>query len=352
MSLGGGIGGAVVTFGAPVAFTGLYEYPLLLLVFVVVFGVLRGRETLAWFRDASLIYGGSRLAGVSMLVALAGVGVVAQLSNGDQFQHRSFYGTYRVTDVELPSGVIRRVLVHGHTNHGAELDSGPLKGRPLDYYHESQCIAEVHRLVSDRRRRAVIGLGAGVLSVWNHPEGTLHYYEIDPDNEAIARQWFSYLGDAPGEVEVIVGDGRLQMERSDEHYGFIMVDAFSGDGIPVHLVTVEALQTYLDHLDAGGILLLHVSNRYYELRPFLRAEAADLGLAGAWQTPGVVPEYAVGARCVVLARTEAPIAPLVDSGWHAFAPDDGFPEVPVWTDDHVSLLRALFVDVPGPPAGP
>ncbi len=175
-------------------------------------------------------------------------------------------------------------MYHGRTLHGAQLLRQDLRSVPTTYYYAGSGISEVLETTPSPRRVGIIGLGCGVVSAYAKPNDTITYYEIDPDVEKIARRWFTYLDDCKGRVQILIGDGRLLMQsggRGTTEYDVILIDAFTGDGIPTHLLTREAIEIYLRHLSQGGVMVFHISNRYYDLRPVLKAIAAELKLLGA-----------------------------------------------------------------------
>jgi len=205
-------------------------------------------------------------------------------------------------------------------------------------------MSEVYELVPSPRRMAVIGLGAGTISTYAQKGDLLVYYEIDPDNEKIAREWFTYLKESKGNIRVIEGDGRLSMQarKADKmKYDVITIDAFTGDGIPTHLLTREAFSVYLDRLGENGIILFHISNRYYDLRPVLKSTASSLGLFGAMNDQGkqskTDAQY-VDGHWVALAVDSTRLRPLIDRGWTALGKGDGLKDMAPWTDDYINVL--------------
>ncbi len=211
----------------------------------------------------------------------------AALPSGEavKFRYRNFYGTYRISDF-VPAGHPQdgiRVLEHGKTVHGAQMLNASLQMTPIYCYYPQGGYPDVYETTPRPLRAAVIGLGAGAICPYVEPRDTLVFFEIDPDNHQIAKQWFTYLSKCKGEVEVISGDGRLSLKNYGEkamRFDIINVDAFSGDGIPVHLLTKEALEIYLSRLTDNGVILFHISNRYYHLFPVIKSTIAELDLSG------------------------------------------------------------------------
>ncbi|HOH44206.1 MAG TPA: fused MFS/spermidine synthase, partial [Syntrophales bacterium] len=345
-ALGGWIGGALVSLGAPFLFPALYEYPVIVLLLAPAFWWCREKPLTRLRTGISY----AAVVGRSVVVAFLVLLIVKEgwqtLQEPVRFRHRNFYGTYTIWDVASYPQDIRQLL-HGRTIHGAQLLDPETRMTPIMYYFIGGGIADVYETAPPGRRMAVLGLGAGAAASYVKPGETMVYYEIDPDNEGIARHWFSFLDECRGRVRVVVGDGRLGLQNSDRlepPYDIIHMDAFTGDGIPTHLLTREAVRVYLERLSGNGVILFHVSNRYYELRPVIKAIAAELGLAGAVNVPTPKTELKANQSatwCVVLARNPDRLAALVRKGWIPFGPGDGLREVTPWTDDYINILLPL-----------
>jgi hypothetical protein len=220
---------------------------------------------------------------------------------------------------------------------------------PLSYYHRSgplgQVFAALGRGAGDI---GVVGLGAGAIAAYGKRGDRLVFYEIDPVVARIARdrRFFHYLGDSEATVEIILGDARLSLqEAADGAFRLLILDAYSSDSIPIHLLTREALQLYLAKLAPGGWLAFHISNLHLNLRPVLGTLARDAGLAGALRDDGGPTDEEVAdgkapSQWLVLARREAELAPLVGTGeWELLRSPSGRRP---WTDDYSSLLEALL----------
>jgi hypothetical protein len=193
---------------------------------------------------------------------------------------RSFFGVYRVFE---KAGGRFHVLSHGTTLHGQE-DRSSTGCEPLSYYARSgpvgDVFAELARAGRNPRRVAVIGLGTGSLACYSAPSSDWTFYEIDPMVESIARneRYFSFLAHAPGSVTVVQGDARVSLAHAAGSYDVLVLDAFSSDAIPVHLLTQEAVRLYVSTLDPRGLLLVNISNRHLDLRPVVAALARDAKL--------------------------------------------------------------------------
>ncbi len=197
------------------------------------------------------------------------------------------------------------------------------------------------------KKVAVVGLGAGAMAAHFGEGDELVYYEVDPDNEWIARDHFGYLERCPARTRVVVGDGRLELARDpgspDAYYDALMIDAFSGDGVPTHLLTLEAIEGYLKKVHRDGILVFHISNRYYDLRPVVKAASGALGLVGRYRDSRQRPLAAYESPSIVflLARRPEILAPFVARGWTDPALAE-IAQVRLWTDDYVNPLVPLL----------
>ncbi len=262
----------------------------------------------------------------------------------DLYESRNFFGVKRVT---IDPDKRFRTLVHGTTTHGKQLIDPARRNEPVAYYHRSGPLGDIFATFSGDAAKAhvgVIGLGAGSLASYIGPQQSITFYEIDPEIERIARnpEYFTFLTDCPGDVDVVVGDGRLTLAQGpDRHYGLFVLDAFSSDAIPTHLLTREAIQLYLSKLEEDGVLAFHISNRYLNLEPLIAGLVADAGLVGLTRTDTNVTaaEKADGkirSIYAVLARKREHLAGLVDRpGWLPLSdPSD----VTVWTDQYTSIL--------------
>jgi hypothetical protein len=351
-AFGGWVGGALVALVAPFALTGLFEYPILLVLFGGVFWWNRDKSFTAFWPKASRWAAWTRMAAIGIILFPVAVGVQISRTEPAKYRHRNFYGTYRIVDESGKNASLGvRKLMHGKTLHGAQLLDPGSRMTPISYYYEGGPFSDVYGLVPSPRRLAVVGLGSGAISAYMRHNDMLTFYEIDPDNEKIARTWFTFLDEGKGKVAIIVGDGRLSLqssERNAKKYDLILIDAFTGDGIPTHLLTKEALLTYLDRLTANGIILLHLSNRYYDLRPMVKATANEVGLSGVMNKPVAqsnLKTYQIRSRCVALTKRPELLQPLISKGWVAFGKEDTLDDVAPWTDDYINILSPLSISL-------
>jgi spermidine synthase len=370
-SLGGCLGGAFVAVLAPMLFPALYELAigiLLCLAALLLAGGVRMRDAIAqsaplrWLRTRESRP--LRLASACLVAVAAaplfvmGVSTLVAISRVDgRFAYRNFYGIYAIregalAELGIPSAAQGgstpvRALVHGRTLHGFELLVPDGSRSATGYYHESSPYGEVFAALPSPKVVGVMGLGAGSMAAHFQADDELVFFEIDPDNERIARDHFGYLEGCPARTRVVVGDARLELARDasspDGHYDALMIDAFSGDGVPTHLMTVEAIEEYLDKLDPNGLLVFHISNRYYDLRPVLKAASNTLGLHGRFRDSRDRPlaSYESPSIVYVLARRPEPLAPFAERGWTDPA-SAGIPDIRLWSDDYVNPLVPLL----------
>ncbi|MCH7806124.1 MAG: fused MFS/spermidine synthase [Proteobacteria bacterium] len=268
------------------------------------------------------------------------------LNNEDRLlQKRSFFGVIEVVDFE--EGQLRR-MKHGTTNHGVQSLVEENVLAPLAYYGSASPAADIFRTFEKEllgKTIGVIGLGAGSLACYRTPTQRWVFYEIDPAVVRIATDpnYFTFLSGCAPDADILVGDGRLNIISGDERFDLIILDAFTSDSIPVHLLTIEAFRDYLLHLKEGGLILVHITNRHLDLSLLFGAIARDLGLFAAFgesaykRTVGEEP-----SNWVVMARGEDQLAPLFepdrDFPWRRLGARDG---VKSWTDDFSNILTFI-----------
>ncbi|MEQ1917991.1 MAG: fused MFS/spermidine synthase, partial [Elusimicrobiota bacterium] len=247
---------------------------------------------------------------------------------------------YSVRDLD---GV--RALYHGNTEHGMQFLDPARQAEPLSYYGFSSPLGEASdTLGSGWRSVGVVGLGAGSLAAYGRRGMAMDFYELDPDVARIAERWFTHLRLSSATIRVVTGDGRLSLDRADGAvYDALILDAFSSGAVPIHLLTKEAFTVYLRRLKPDGVILLHVSNRYLDLRPVLAATARDMGLSVAAKrrlSAGPAESGEVPSVWVAISRDATAIGKLVEKkGWRVL--NAGTSRATAWTDQHASLLPAL-----------
>jgi len=259
-------------------------------------------------------------------------------------QVRNFYGTLRVTQTtEPPDPTITRMLMHGTIQHGTQIFSDELRKTPTTYYAHASGVglALDHCCVGRPRRIGVIGLGSGTIAAYGRKSDVIRFYDINPQVEPIARNVFSYIRESEAKIEIVHGDARLSLAaETPQNYDVLVVDAFSGDAIPVHLLTAEAIQLYRRHLAPNGILAVHVSNLFLKLPPVVKEEAEYAGLGSLFVTNQ--DDEDVGAYSsdwvLVTADKEFLTRKEIASAGSLVEPIAG---LRLWTDDYNSLLPLL-----------
>ena len=380
ISVGGLLGGVFTTLVAPAVFTGVAEYPLMLLAVCALRPVL-GRDAMPArsHRDVlipavmGLILWALLMGAKSSIVGHVGLSLgfgilgafyaasaktrfrftagvammlVASLfhdpaAGGVIHAERTFFGVVRVRAEEGA----RHAMFHGNTMHGEQVLTEAHRREPMSYYHREGPIGQLMAAMSGRLAGGhvgVVGLSAGSLAAYAQPGQQWTFYEIDPAVARVARmpRYFTYLEDCGARCRVVLGDGRLSVARAEEMFDLLILDAFSSDAIPVHLITREALQIYLSKLSADGVLAFHISNRHLDLRPVLGALAADLGLTAYGQID-VVTDRAAGhtaSSWLMMARDPRALSVLAsDSRWTRLRAGSD-----LWTDDYSNVFKALL----------
>lgn len=262
--------------------------------------------------------------------------------DAQDIKSRNFYGTIKVGDLGKDSERYRR-LAHGAITHGGQYLAAEKKRWPTTYYAESSGAGI--GLVSSRnggpQRVGIVGLGAGTMAAYCRAGDYYRFYEINPLVIKSARSEFTYLADCPAEVAIVQGDGRLSLEREKpQEFDVIVLDAFSGDSIPVHLLTREAFAVYFKHLKSGGILAVHTSNLHLDLVPVVQLAASHFG-KHAWRvrSPADASRWVSRAEWVLISSRPG----IVDSdGVTALTPDAMVRStIQPWTDDYSSIYGIL-----------
>jgi SAM-dependent methyltransferase len=335
MSLGGALGAVLVAVIAPLVLRGYFELGIAL--------VCSARCSPARARR--------REVGV---LAVLGATIVLVVRGGDDYtrgirvMERDFYGVVRTADHYSP--VPYRSMYHGAIMHGGQLLGDAFRNTPADYFSPDSGYGRVFTSLREMNPKrplnvGVIGLGAGVIAAWMKPGDTLTFYEISPRVVDIARREFTYLADTPAKTELVMGDGRLSLEREPARgYDVLGIDAFSGDSIPMHLVTREAMALYVKHLKPDGVIVFQATNRYIDLLPVVKRLASEFGLRGAQRLRQ--PGRRRRARILVFLdrpgdRHPQPQAPGMGADRRGRRAIEERRDLPVFTDAHHNLLRIL-----------
>ena len=264
---------------------------------------------------------------------------------------RNFYGTLKVRSYGDPGSISHNYLLsHGVTTHGLQFARPPYETWTTTYYGPQSGIGlalDLAEPTTGGRHIGLVGLGAGTLAAYGMPGDKLRLYEINPAVLTLARERFTFLRHTAAEVKIVLGDARLTMEDELRHgapqqFDVLALDAFSSDAIPVHLLTVEAFELYLQHMKPDGLIAVHISNRYLDLRPVVEALAKHFQLhyATISHDPKEDEWWLYRTTWVLLSRDAARIQ-AESLQEVADAASDETAELVLWTDDHASLLRVL-----------
>lgn len=386
LSAGGVIGGIFAGLVAPNVFSWIAEYPILIVLAVLCLPAALGGGRYGWIAwpiaalAAALLVPGlfgwapsedmaPRIAWTIVALAVVAlafgrmpvrfallIGLALALIRvyppeaGRSETMRSFFGVLKIRD---SSDGRYRMLLHGTTLHGVQMirdeDGKPIQGRPvpLSFYHDDSPLTQGLRALRAKRgplKVAAIGLGTGSLVCQNAPGETWKYFEIDQNVVQVARERFTFLSSCMPDVPIVLGDARLSLaNEADGFYDAIVVDAFSSDAIPIHLLTREAMALYLSKLKPGGAVLLHVSNRNLELASVAAGIAAANGLVTLLHdddSDDRDDEYIFASDVAIAVKEAGDAGDLVTRpDWHPEEPD---PDQKVWTDDYSNILGSLL----------
>ena len=333
IAAGGAFGAIFVGLIAPHIFSGVYELPLTLCATAVLAAALTwpgGR----WPVRALWI-------AVSVSMAIVFVKNVTAYRTSALSLRRSFYGSLRVVQSH-PGPLETRTLFHGVITHGEQYLLPPLRFRPTTYYGPDSGIGIVLReCFSAPKRVGIVGLGVGTIAAYGQPGDTFRFYEINPQVIDAAQSLFFYLRETHARVETVLGDARLSLELETAlPFDVLALDAFSGDAIPVHLLTKEAVRLYLKHLKPNGVLAFHVSNDYLDLAPVVRKLADAIGYQAVLvRNHENDDELVLPADWVLVTNNPSVLDnPAVKLHSEAIAPSSGLRP---WTDNYSSLLQIL-----------
>ncbi len=338
LAAGGALGGMAVGLLAPRIFPAYFELPLALVALAAL---------AAWLarRNRTLI--GPALVATAAS-AYSGWHYVDFVKEGTIVMQRSFYGTLRVREAGNGDQQVRR-LMHGVILHGEQFTRAEDRLEPGSYYARSSGIglAIAARQANGPVRLGFVGLGIGTLSAYGRAGDELRFYELDPQVIDVAQRQFTYLGATPARLEFELGDARLSLERElklqgPRGYDVLAIDAFSSDSIPVHLITREAIELYARHLAPGGIVAIHISNRFLDLKPVLANIAQSAGLAARLVSDSPEDDrLASSTDWVLLARDASALDdPKIAGRAEPLPPVAGFS---LWTDQFNNLLDVLKI---------
>jgi len=344
MSAGGALGGLFVSLVAPAVFDSFWEWPLAIAACVLVALLAVWDE----FKPAVAESRGQWL-GRSAIAMITGGLVLIQIAQSSTnrrptiFAERNFYGVVTVSDEPPSAGDDAvRMMINGGVQHGRQYLDDDRRRAPLAYYGSKTGVAQV---LNARKQRpglkvGVVGLGVGTLATYAEPGHVYRFYEINPIVDVAAREYFTYLDDCLGDEETVIGDARLVLEREEpQQFDVLVLDAFSGDAVPAHLLTREAFEIYLRHLEQDGVIVVHITNTYLTLDPVILALADHSGLSGI-RVETVQDAQAKQERTcyMVLSRDRSQIADIQGEPFPSSPKTD---DQHLWSDDFSDLLSVL-----------
>ncbi len=353
VSIGGAAGGIFVNFIAPVIFTGYWELPYgMALVWLLLTVVAHIRPIKSLTERPRFLF--NLLVGAIATVTLIfSVYYPIGISSTVLMSERNFYGVVRVRETEEYRNQTAYILIDGYTQHGFQFVSADYRNKPTSYFTEESGIGLAilnHPKRGKPMKVGVLGLGIGVLATYGQPGDVYRLYEINPTMIELAEGYggyFSFLQDSQADMSVILGDARIALERElllgeNHQFDLLVMDAFSSGSVPVHLITKEAIDLYLQHLSTEGILAVNISNRHLDLVPVVMqlADYFDLELV-VIRTPENKELGSNPSLWALLARDSALLdVPAITA--RARTHDEiGTRNIRMWTDDYSNLFQIL-----------
>jgi SAM-dependent methyltransferase len=237
-------------------------------------------------------------------------------------------------------------MYHGAINHGGQLLADGMRNRPTSYFSETSGYGRTFASLGDGPLRVgIIGLGAGAIAAYSRAGDVFRFYEIDPQVAAVAITEFTFLKDSPAQTDIVLGDGRLSLEREPvQNYDLLAIDAFSGDSIPMHLITREAMAAYMRHLKPDGVIVFQATNRFVDISPVVERLAAEFGLTAVLVSDSAESDegadyWISGTDQIIVTRNARVLA--AEPIRSVAQPLTPRPDFRIWTDDYYNLLRIL-----------
>ena len=334
ISLGGAIGSALVGIVAPLVLNAHFE---------LAFGLVLTAGLLLWQVRETIIVMRFLALAASLTATGCAIWGVQEFYDGTIMSARNFYGVLRVQEAGAGTDNEHRSLIHGTIMHGNQYLSPVFRRQPSTYYTTTSGIGRVLESLNPRTeplKVGIIGLGTGTIATYGGKGDVYRFYDINPAVPGIAHRYFTYLDDSDAHVEIALGDARLNLEREQpQRFDVLAIDAFSSDAIPVHLITSEAIGVYLKHMKPGGVIAFHVTNRFLNLVPVVKAIADAHGLRAVWIRDDGDGPLASTSDWVLLAR-EGTILDLPRIA-EATTPIEEHPDWRLWTDDFNNLVQVL-----------
>ena len=347
---GGATGTFLLAILSPMVFRANYDLAIAFFVTAALAAVVTWRD--GWAQRMLWVTGSGLLLALLVMLHIG-------FARHTLMRARNFYGALRVTESETDTGALEnnrnaaasgdvgtgriRTLMNGRIRHGSQMLEADRRHTPTTYYGADSGVGVAMRACCEGRakRVGVIGLGVGTIAAYGGVCDSIRFYEINPLVEPIARNLFTYIRDSGAEIAVVEGDGRASLAREQpQAFDVLVVDAFSGDAIPLHLLTQQAMQLYRRHLAPAGVIAFHVSNSYLDLAPEIERLAESVGMqARRVESLPVPAEGAYSATWVLVTADEQFFAkPAVEAVSTRIIPSPG---LRVWTDDYSSLLAVM-----------
>ena len=337
IAVGGALGALAIGIGAPTLLRGYYELAITLVLCAFLFA-WRARGAHWWMTSGAVA--------VYFATVVCALYSLRDYHTDTRVMVRNFYGVVRTRDFTQP--VPFRAMYHGAISHGGQLLDPAHRRLPTTYFSQTSAYGRVFESLPQAPRKiGILGLGAGALAAYGRGGDFFRFYEIDPQVAAVAVTEFSFLRDSPAQMDIVLGDARLSLEREPpQDYDVLAIDAFSGDSIPMHLITREAMAGYLRHLKPEGVIVFQATNRFVDIAPVVERLAAEFGLKAVLISDPQETAGGYGAEYwtshtdqIIVTRNAAVLAAKpVQAAAVALKPR---PDFRVWTDDFYNLFHVL-----------
>jgi spermidine synthase len=335
LSVGGALGAVLIAIVAPLTLSGYFEAHIAL----VLLALLVLRQLAGW----------PRVIGLAVVAATAFFAVrgAQEYTADTRVMQRDFYGVVRTRDRDHP--VPYRSMLHGGIVHGGQLLGAENRNRPSDYFGPTsgygRLFAALNATRPQPRKVGIIGLGAGVVASYGRTGDEFVFYEISPRVVDVANTEFTFLRDTRARTSVVLGDGRLSLERETPRgYDVLGIDAFAGDSVPMHLVTREAMALYVKHLAEDGVIVFQATNRYINLLPVVKRLATEVGMEAVVVSDvpnfDTGPEYWLSSTDQILVMRNKALL-QADTLRYEATPIEDRKDLKTFTDAHHNLYRIL-----------
>ena len=331
ISVGGAAGGMFVGLLAPVLFSEFFEVKI-----AVALCLALSLRFLFGYRSEVFL----AIAASACLLFLWMFGNLSAGVNTRTYQARSFYGILSVQERQSSTGDTVREVLHGSVVHGGQVISKSERREPKFYYGRKSGVGIALQRPMEARRVGIVGLGAGTVAAYGNPGDYFRFYEINPLVRELSKSHFTYIQDSRAKVELVLGDARLSLEQeAANHFDALVLDAFSGDSIPVHLLTQEAFQCYFSHLKPEGILAVHISNQFLDLRPVVAGIARALGKKALLVQADPEEDASILRSAWILVSGDLPYLQTIQRQGRGELLRSA--QRPVWTDQYSNILSVL-----------